>query len=124
MAGTVRLTDAQIEHPERVPGFITGKQGKFKFAILCSGQCHSLNLQTRQFTHMSTTGFISDHQPHRLIYGAPPDLPSDLPSLHSILFRRYASSYELTVCQLWTPGIRLPVSLVQPHCVHSSIIRP
>jgi len=52
---------SMLNHPERVPGFHSTKTQPIKFAILCSG-------------------FISNHQPHRQIYG----VPENLPTLHTV----------------------------------------
>jgi len=52
---------SMLNHPERVPGFHPTKTQPIKFAILCSG-------------------FISNHQPHRQIYG----VPENLPTLHTV----------------------------------------
>ena len=69
---------SQLNHPERVPGFHPQKTQPIKFAILCSGAFGLLDVV---FLIPIKTGFISNYEPHKQIYG----IPENLPTLHSKL---------------------------------------
>jgi len=65
---------SMLSHPERVPGFHPTKTQPIKFAILCSG-------------------FISNNQPHRQIYG----VPENLPTLHTVDMNDFVVPAQRTI---------------------------
>jgi len=67
------LLISMLNHPERVPGFHPQKPQPIKFAILCSG-------------------FISNYEPHKQIYG----IPENLPTLHTVDMNDYVVPAQRT----------------------------
>jgi len=73
-AAMTALLVSMLNHPERVPGFNLEKTQPIKFAILCSG-------------------FISNYEPHKQIYG----VPENLPTLHTVDMHDFVVPAQKTI---------------------------